>query len=305
MKKKTLILGAALPLMCLASCKNQLFSYGNIDLNKEYVLYRSLNGKTVSSTSEEASYKTKFNYSTIDEVINLVESGEDILLLFYGEDCHSCQEVIPSLVQDIAYLQLPIYVISENHSESASILNRYIIEKGIERLTTNVVNGGTPSMYLFNQKKLTEVFYGSKGDKTTDTVVSVLKEYTTCCGLYYGFADLGSKGDSAIPTYILDKNNSEATTYYYENVFAKAKKSSKPFQVLDVTRVEKETIKTSILQHFSSDATETEWGLDSFDGWIVSYDTWATNDGKLAIKADRYNYKDEATKTWLENYFKD
>ncbi|MCQ2773121.1 MAG: hypothetical protein MJ238_07635, partial [Bacilli bacterium] len=231
MKKKSLIIGSLIPLMCLASCKGEVFNYKKLDLSKDYILYRSMDAISQSYTTGEQSYKTHLRYSDIDEVIKTVECGEDILLLFYSEDCHSCQEVIPSLIKDIAYLRLTIFVINNNNSESASALNRYIAEKGIQKVTSNVINGGTPSLYLLNNKKVTEIFYGSKGEKTTDIMFKALKEYTTCCGIEYGSADLGRDGKSYIPTYILDKKNTITTAYYYENVFPLAKKSQKTFQV--------------------------------------------------------------------------
>ena len=205
--KKKLVLGALLPLMCLASCKGEAFAYKQLDLTKDYILYRSMDAEYESDVTGDTFYKTKLVFTTIENVIEAVEWGEDVMLLFYGEDCGPCQEVIPSLVKDIAYLKLTIYVINENTSMSASTLNRYITENHIKKMTSTVINGGTPSLYLLNNKKITEVLYGSKGDKTTDIVFNALKEYTTCCGLIYGSADLGRIGDSNIPTYILDKRN--------------------------------------------------------------------------------------------------
>lgn len=305
MKRKTFILRALLPLMCLASCKDNVFSYGKLDLSKDYILYKTMDAVSKSYSTGELSYKTKFRYADIYEVIEAVEYGEDVLLLFYGEECHSCQEVIPSLIKDIAYLQLTIFVVENNTSGSASTLNRYIAEKGIEKVTSTVINGGTPSLYLLNNKKITEVFYGSKGEKTTDVVIRALKEYTTCCGLIYGSASAGRKGDAEIPTYIFDKNNQITTDFYYENIFSLAEKSNKKFQVLDVTKVEKESTKESIIHHFLGDSPidDSGWGLDSFDGWIVSCEQFAGQRGSVGYKIERHHYSDSATKTWLKEYF--
>lgn len=301
MKKKALVIGALLPLMCLASCKGEVFNYKKLDLSKDYVLYKHM---YAVSESYNISYKTLLRFSNINEVIETVEWGEDILLLFYGEDCHSCQESIPNLINDISYLRLSIFVINTNTSESASALNRYIAEKGIQKVTSNVINGGTPSLYLLNNKKVTEVFYGSKGDKTTDVVIKALKEYTTCCGLEYCLADLGICEKPNVPTYILDRNKPGSTGFYYESIFPLAKKSQKSFQVLDVTSIQ-DNLKGIVLDSFGNNLYDSSgWGLDSFDGWIVSLDTFAGPNGSVGRKIDRHNYLDSATKVWLEDYFK-
>lgn len=290
MKRKFFVFGALLPLMCLTSCKDSKNPFGSYtDLSKEYILYTNVDYK-----NEE----TFLRYSDAYEVIDCIENGEDALILFTSETCHTCQEVLPSLLKDISHLRLNIFAINQATSQNASILNEYIAKNNIKKNTTNVMNGGTPSMYLLNKKSLREIFYGSKGDKTTDTVLAALREYASLCGIDYCVNSLENIEPSTY-TYLLNKNDKDVKDFYYKVAFPLVRQRMKPMQVIDVTNAtlsEKEEILEMFNHKGLSD--NSGWSLDSFDGWVVSLKE-SGHDGKAYISRTRIHYSDKDAKNRL------
>ena len=148
MKRKTFILGALLPLMCLASCKDNVFSYGKLDLSKDLFanfltedLVIALNLKNVGDTkhlqsveiknmcfSEILSYKVvnckisvlDFDPAakpSIDLTANYLDFSSIATLLQFGIDStelncyHLTAEVLLNLaVIDVAKLKLDFYI---------------------------------------------------------------------------------------------------------------------------------------------------------------------------------------------------
>lgn len=219
---KKLSLFSLLPLLCLSSCGKEAFSYSKVnDLTKDYLLFR--NDRTAYWGKE-----TKAN-----DIIYRASKGEGVLFVFLSDTCSACNIAKTTYKEALRPYDLDVSIILNNTNSEADAINNYVARKGIEkRLTNPVMSGATPSMYLLNDKVLTEVIYGTEENQEKDSkkIRNTLKAYTSITTIYRA-KEYESLKDL---TYFFDSSVSSEIDFFYDVVFPKALTSTREISYVDI-----------------------------------------------------------------------
>jgi len=220
---KKVILFSLLPLLCLSSCGQETFSYTSInDLTKDYLLFRNSTDDVFGRTTNA------------DEIIYRAKKGEGVLFVYFSDTCSNCTIAKTTYKEAIRPYDLDVSVILNQTSKEAEKINEYIAKNSIEkRLINPVMSGATPSMYLLNNKVLTEVAYGTEGSQEKDTkkITNTLKAYTSVTTIYRT-ENASSMKDL---TYFYNSSNEAQIDFFYDIVYPKALNSELEVSFFDIS----------------------------------------------------------------------
>lgn len=211
-----------LPLLCLTSCGKEAFSYSEVnDLTKDYLLFRN--------TSDDVFGRE----SNAEEIIYRASKGEGVLFVYLSDTCSTCSVAKVTYKEAIKPYDLDVSVILNQTSSEANKINEYIARNSIEkRLNHPVMSGATPTMYLLNDKVLTEVAYGTEGSQEQDTkqITNTLKAYTSITPIFRA-NDAASMKDLV---YFYDGDNNAQTDFFYDIFYPKALTSQLEVSFFDI-----------------------------------------------------------------------